>query len=264
MIFPPPLCPGDRVAVVAPSGPFDEGAVRTGIAWLESRYRVKYSPSLFAREGFLAGSDRRRRAELQRALDSDARALVAARGGYGLSRIAHLLDFTRALERPKWLVGFSDFTVMHVEVWRRGLGSVHGSMVGSFADLNETARDQWVAALEAPRETAIFDGLSAWRKGRATGRLVGGNLAMLHACAAAGRLVIPRGAVVLIEDIGERPYRVDRMLSNLITAGHLTRASAVVVGRFTDCVAGPDGRAVEDVLRERLLSLRVPVVADAP
>ena len=87
---------------------------------------------------------------------------------------------------------------------------------------------------------------------------------MLHACAAASRLRIPKGAVVLLEDIGERPYRVDRMLTNLVTGGHLTRASAIAVGSFTDCVAGPDGRSVADVLRDRLRSLGVPVVAGLP
>jgi len=94
--------------------------------------------------------------------------------------------------------------------------------------------------------------------------LVGGNLAMLHACAAAGRLRIPAGAIVMLEDIGERPYRVDRMLTNLMTSGHLARAAGFVVGRFTDCAPGPDQRSVESVVRERLLGLGVPIVADAP
>jgi muramoyltetrapeptide carboxypeptidase len=264
VILPSPLKPGDRVAVVAPSGPFDRAAVEAGIAWLEQRYRVLRRASLFEKDGFLAGSDRRRATELQRALDDDVQAIVAARGGYGLSRIAHQLDFTSALERPRWLVGFSDFTVMHVEAWRRGLCSVHGSMVGSLGTADETVRSQWATTLEYPREAATWRGLSPWRKGRATGPLVGGNLAMLHACAAAGRLKIPRGAVVLLEDVGERPYRVDRMVTNLMTGGHLARASAVLVGHFTDCDSGPNQRTVDDVLKERLRTLGVPVLAEVP
>jgi muramoyltetrapeptide carboxypeptidase len=265
VIFPPPLRAGDRIAVVAPSGSFERAAVEGGIAWLERRYRVSHRSSLFAREGYLAGSDRRRVTELQRALDSeDVRAIVAARGGYGLSRIAHLLDFTAALARPRWLIGFSDFTVMHVEAWRRGLGSIHGAMVGALATLDDGGREQWMQTLERPRKPATWRGLATWRKGRAKGTLVGGNLAMLHACAAAGRLVIPRNAVVLIEDVGERPYRVDRMLTNLITSGHLGRAAAVLVGHFVECGPGPDRRTVEQVLKERLLGLGVPVLAEMP
>jgi muramoyltetrapeptide carboxypeptidase len=264
VIFPPPLRPGDTIAVVAPSGPFDGKAVRAGIAWLEERYRVKYRRSLFAREGFLAGRDQRRIDELQSAFDDDVRAVIAARGGYGLSRIAHLVDWRAVLERPRWIVGFSDFTVLHVEAWRRGLGSIHGAMVGSLGRASERARRQWLATLERPDEERVWKGLAKWAPGRASGTLVGGNLAMLHACAAAARLRIPRGAVVLLEDIGERPYRVDRMITNLVTSGHFGRASAVVVGSFTDCAAGPDRTSVEEVLRERLRPLGIPVVAGLP
>jgi muramoyltetrapeptide carboxypeptidase len=264
VIFPPPLRPGDAIAVVAPSGPFDRKAALLGIAWLKERYRVRYRPSLFAREGYLAGRDQRRIGELQRALDSDVRAVVAVRGGYGLSRIAHLVDWTIAVKRPRWIVGFSDFTVLHAEAWRRGLGSIHGSMVCALGNANRAAKRQWIATLEHPNEECSWPGLARWRKGRAAGALVGGNLAMLHACAAASRLRIPKGAVLLLEDVGERPYRVDRMLTNLITGGHLENASGVVVGSFTDCGAGSDGRAVENVLRERLRSLGVPVVANLP
>ena len=264
MIIPPPLRPGDPIAVVAPSGPFDRASVLAGIAWLEKRYRVIYRRSLFERRGYLAGSDQRRIRELQRALDANVRAVVAARGGYGLSRIAHLIDWRNAKANPRWIVGFSDLTVLHVESWRRGIASIHGSMVGSLGRASAAARAQWVATLEHPKEARRWEGLTTWRKGRASGTLVGGNLAMLHACAAADRLRLPRRAVVLLEDVGERPYRIDRMLTNLVTGGHLARAVAIVVGSFTDCVPGTDKTTAESVLKARLRSLGVPVVAGLP
>ncbi len=264
VIFPPPLRPGDRIAIVAPSGPFDRAAALRGIAWLENRYRVSYRQSLFDRAGYLAGSDARRTDELQRALDSDVCAVVAARGGYGLSRIAHAVDWKRAVARPRWIVGFSDVTVLHVEAWRRGIASAHAPMVCSLGLATEAARRRWVAALERPLDERGWKGLARWRRGRAAGTLVGGDLAILHACAAASRLRIPKGAVVFLEDIGERPYRVDRMLTNLVTGGHLATASGFVVGGFTDCEPGPDRTTVEEVLRERLRTLRVPVVAGLP
>lgn len=264
MKFPPPLRPGDLIEVVAPSSAFDAPAARAGIAWLASRYRVHHRASLFAREGYLAGSDHRRTRELQAALDGQARAVVAARGGYGLSRIVPRLDWRGFMRRPKWLVGFSDFTILHGEAWTRGVASVHASMVCGLATSTEATRSGWIDALEQPARPRRFAGLTSVRAGRARGTLVGGNLAILHASAAAGRLALPPGAVLLLEDIGERPYRVDRMLSNLIDGGHLSAVAAAVIGEFTACTAGPDGREVGEVIAERLRTLNVPVVTGLP
>ena len=264
VIFPPPLHPGDTVAIVAPSGPFDRAAALAGIAWLARRYRVVYGKTLFARDGYLAGSDRRRIGELQKALDADVRAVIAARGGYGLGRIASLVDWRAARKRPKWLVGFSDFTVLHAESWRRGIATVHAPMVCALASATASARRHWIATLEDPMRERRWTGLARWRSGRAAGTLVGGNLAVLHSLAAAHRLRFPKRTIVFLEDIGERPYRVDRMLTDLLTGGHLSRAAGIVVGDFTDCGAGPDGRTIEQVLRERLGELDVPVAAGFP
>ena len=124
------------------------------------------------------------------------------------------------------------------------LASIHGAMVGSLDASSEAARAQWIATLESPtRERMVLAARDLAPRSR-QGRLVGGNLAMLHACAAAGRLTSRRGSVLLIEDIGERPYRVDRMLTNSMAGGHLGRASAVLVGELHDCDAGPDGTTV--------------------
>jgi len=264
VIFPSPLAPGDTVAVVAPSGPFDRAAALAGVAWLRRRYRVVHGATLFARDGYLAGSDGRRMRELQKALDADVKAVVAARGGYGLGRIASLIEWRGALQKPKWLVGFSDFTVLHAEAWRRGLATVHAPMVCTLGGAALATRRQWIDTLEDPLRERRWTGLKPWRPGRAAGPLVGGNLAILHSMAAAGRLRFPKGAVVLLEDIGERPYRVDRMLTDLLAGGHLSRAAGVVVGDFTDCGAGPDGADIGAVLRERLLILRVPIAAGFP
>ena len=264
MIFPSPLEPGDAVAVVAPSGPFDRAAALAGIAWLAHRYRVVYGKTLFARQGYLAGTDRRRITELQKALDSDVKAVLAARGGYGLGRIASLVDWRVALRRPKWLVGFSDFTVLHAESWRRGLATMHAPMVCTLGVASSATKRRWIDAVEDPMRERSWKGLAPWRRGRAAGTLVGGNLAILHSMAAAGRLRLPKDAVVLLEDIAERPYRVDRMVTDLVEGGHLKRAAGILVGDFTDCTPGPDGCTVEQVLRERLCALGIPIVAGFP
>jgi muramoyltetrapeptide carboxypeptidase len=220
---------------------------------------------VFARDGYLAGPDARRLAELNHALrDPDARAIVAVRGGYGLTRIAHAADIAALRANPKWVVGFSDVTALHVEVGRAGVASIHGFNVGSLGRGDSLGRARWIEALEHPGAPRTVDGLTAWRAGRATGLLAGGNLTVLFTCAAAGRLALPDGCVLLVEDVGEAPYRVDRMLSALLAGGYLDRICGVLVGDFVDAPPGRYGVPVDAVLKERLLGLGVPVLAGLP
>lgn len=264
MIVPPALTPGARIRVIAPSSAFDRTLALRGIGWLAERYRVEFSWQSFARDGFLAGSDERRLAELDDALRcKDLYAIAAARGGYGLSRIAHLADWASLRARPKWIIGFSDVTVLHVEAQAHGVCSVHADNVAGLGRGDARARELWRRVLEAPAESRVFSGLSPWRGGLARGPLAGGNLSLLFACQAAGRLRLPAGAVLAIEDVSEAAYRVDRMLSALLVGGVFDRVSAVLVGDFSEC--GPSrGVSVEAVLRERLGTLRVPVLAGLP
>jgi muramoyltetrapeptide carboxypeptidase len=264
--IPPPLVPGDTVVVVAPSGPFPHDELWRGLAWLGMRYRVRMAPGVFARDGYLAGSDARRRAELEAAFaDPEAKAIVAVRGGYGALRVAHDLDWGALARRPRWIVGFSDVTVLHAMAWREGVASIHGpNVMGLGWPASSIVRAAWIAALERPTSLRAWDGLRVLHGGRATGPLVGGNLAMVHAMAAAGRLVIPQGAVLALEDVTEAPYRVDRMLTSLALGGHLARASAIVFGGFDRCPPGVDGRTVDEVLEERTRALGIPVLAHGP
>ncbi|HWP06755.1 MAG TPA: LD-carboxypeptidase [Polyangiaceae bacterium] len=259
-IVPPPLRPGDRIAVIAPSSPFDRTHVLRGLGWLGERYKVTFDPTLFERAGYLAGSDERRLAELDRFLrDSSVGAIVAVRGGYGLTRIAERADFAALRAAPKWLVGFSDVTALHVEALRAGVASLHAQNVGGLGQGDAHARDAFVRALERPLAESSHE-LTSIRPGRARGPLVGGNLSLLAACATAGRLRLPAGAILALEDVTEQAYRVDRLLTSLIGAGALDGVGGVVVGDFTDC---PPSAGVEAyaVLRERLGELRVPVAS---
>lgn len=265
MLCPPPLRPGDSISVIAPSSPFDDTLVLRGLGWLSTRYRVHFSREMFRRTGFLAGSDERRTAELNRALnDPAARAIVAARGGYGLNRIAHQAALRALLDRPKWIVGFSDVTALHVEAQRVSVASLHAHNVAGLGRGDAIARERWIAALERPTAARPFEGLSVWRPGSARGTLVGGNLTVLCACALAGRLSWPPGSVLLLEDVGEAPYRLDRALSTLWVGGLLDSVGAVLLGDFHECDPGRHGTTAEQVLRERLLQLRVPVLAGLP
>jgi muramoyltetrapeptide carboxypeptidase len=224
------------------------------------------SSGCFARDGFLAGSDARRREELERAMrDPSVKAIVAARGGYGATRIAHELPWDELARAPKWIVGFSDVTALHAMAWRAGVASVHApNVTGLGRDVSVRTRAAWLYALERPRTARSWKGLRIVVGGEASGPIVGGYLAVLEAMAAAQALVLPQGAVLAIEDVTERPYRIDRMLTALRTGRWLERLSAVVVGEFDQCAPGPDGRTAESVLDERTRDLGIPVVAGAP
>jgi muramoyltetrapeptide carboxypeptidase len=251
--------------VVAPSSPFEPVLAWVGLGFLAKRYRIRFDRGLFSRAGYLAGSDERRRAELALALeDPSVKAIVAARGGYGASRIVHDLDFEALRCSPRWIVGFSDITALHAEAWRVGVCSLHASHVTSLGRGDAVLRSSFIRALEAPFAETAFRGLATLRPGRAEGPLVGGNLTLLQACAAAGRLTLPDGCVLLLEDVTECPYRIDRMLTSLEAGGHFAHVAAFVLGEFFRCDPGPDGVRAEDVVRDRLARLGVPVVAGLP
>jgi muramoyltetrapeptide carboxypeptidase len=265
LAIPAPVEPGDLVVVVAPSSPFPVDGLWRGLAWLRSRYRIRIDRSAFDRSAYLAGSDARRRAELERAFaDPEAKAIVAVRGGYGAMRVADDLPWEAFARRPKWIVGFSDVTALHAMAWRSGVAAVHGPNVTGLGPQVPRVRAAWLAAVERPTASRVWRGLRVLHGGQARGPIVGGNLSIVHAMAAAGRLVLPVGAIVALEDVTEAPYRVDRMLTSLLVGGHLARASAIVFGGFDRCPPGPDGRTVDDVLEERTRDLGVPVLAGAP
>jgi muramoyltetrapeptide carboxypeptidase len=266
LVFPQALSPGDLVAVVAPSSPFPRDELLRGLAWLRSRYRIRVTSGAFSRDGFLAGTDERRTKELAAAIaDDEVRAIVAARGGYGALRLLEHVSMEALARRPKWIVGFSDVTVLHAMAWGSGVASVHApNVTGLGRDCTPSERAAWLACVERPGAPRSWSGLRVLRAGRARGPIVGGNLALVHALAAAGRLRVPQGAVLALEDVTEAPYRVDRMLTSLRLGGHLARASAIVLGGFDRCTPGSDGRTVDEVLEDRLGDLGVPVVAGAP
>ncbi len=255
---PPALRRGSRVAVVSPSGPADWRPFWAGIAWLRGRYEVVVAAATLeslkfpgfalrgAHPGYLAGADEARLASVEEAFaDRRIEAVFAARGGYGAPRIVE--EFERRCTASKWLVGFSDVTSLHQARVAGGHMSLHGANVTGLAAAHPADRRALLAALEGE----AFHPLATPRTlnpGAARGVVVGGNLALVHAEAAAGRWRAPDGAIVVLEDVGERPYRIDRLLTTLGPA--LATAGAVVFGDFTEAMPGPDGVTVDDVLED--------------
>ena len=257
--------------MVAPASPFDREELFRGLAWLRTRYRLTLSSSLLSRSGFLAGDDARRAGELASAMvHPEVEAIVCARGGYGAMRILDALPWATFAARPRWIAGFSDVTALHLTAASHGVCSLHAmNVTGLGRKITAQERQTLIHALEG-QPLAPWEGLQLLHAGtrathpRARGPLFGGNLTLVASMAAAGRLAVPEGAIVLLEDVTERPYRIDRMLTALRLGNHLARASALVFGGFTECAPGPDGVTTDQVLRERSADLGIPVLAGAP
>ena len=263
MIVPPPIRPGSTVAIVAPASPFDREELFRGLAWLQTRYRLRAWDGLFSRTGYLAGDDARRAAELTRAMrDPSIDAIVCARGGYGVTR---LLDRIPWDDLPaKWIVGFSDITAIHLELQARNICSIHGpNVTGLGRKVTAAERLSLLSALEGGPPD-VFRDLERIAPGDAEGVVVGGNLALVDAMAAAGRLHVPDGAILVLEEVTERPYRIDRFLSSLRLSGVFARCSAIVFGSFTQCEPGPDGFTVRDVLDQLARDVPIPIAMNAP
>jgi muramoyltetrapeptide carboxypeptidase len=275
VILPPKLRRGDPVRVVAPSGPFDPAALERGLAVLSDRLGLvpRMRSDVTARRGYLAGDDGRRAEEWREAVaDPEARAIFCARGGYGAMRILPAVDPAPLLARPKVVVGFSDVTALHAVLNRAGVATVHGPVVTQLGRAPDDAVRHLEALLfEEPPRPGAWDvpapgaGLIAERTvspGRASGPLLGGTLTLLAHLA--GTPYAPRleGAILLLEDVGEKPYRIDRCLTQLRLSGALAGIAGLALGRFTDCDDG--GLLAADVVREAALALGVPAVEGLP
>jgi muramoyltetrapeptide carboxypeptidase len=261
---PEALYPGARVRLIAPSGVFDRALFEAGAARLAARYDVAFDEGIFATKGYLAGDDARRATELEEAIaDPHCQAIVCARGGYGAMRIVPRVPLARLARRPTLLVGFSDVTALHVAWQRARVTSVHAPMVATLGKLDDALLARWIRRIEGEVSPPV-EGLRTLVAGEAEGVLVGGNLSILHALEGTPYSAHAIGRVVFLEDVGEAPYRVDRMLTTLRLSGFFDGVRAVVLGAFTRSAPGPDGTTVEDVLRERLGDLEVPVVAGLP
>ena len=259
MRAPPALRPGDPIVVVAPSGPVPEARYARGLARLEARYDVRTTSRIFERTGYLAGNDDARLAELDEAFASDAKAIVCARGGYGLMRLLPRL----APVRDKLVVGFSDVTALHALLAGAGLRSIHGPVVTQLGELALDDVESLFSLLEGGTGAPIDDLDSVGTTATVEGHLVGGNIELVSSLVGTPWAYALRGNVLLLEEVGERPYRIDRQLTQLLLAGALDGVAAIVVGDLVQCdeTEGPTAR---EVVIERLRGLGVPILTGLP
>lgn len=273
---PPPLRSGDRIGIVAPAGPVDPEPLEAGINVIRRYgFEVIPAPHLYKRTGFFAGTDRERAADLLAMLeDPSIHAVLCARGGYGSQRLLPLLSGAIPTMAPKLFVGYSDITALHALLQRSGWITWHGPMPGEWSRLRDggASVDALFAALtgrfgsEGEVPVTQFQGLKTLLDGLARGRLVGGNLSVVAALLGSEYEVQTEGAILFLEEVGEAPYRIDRMLSSLELAGKLQKVNGVLLGAFTGCEPAPGSPNVsaEQVLRSYFLPRGIPVLAGYP
>ncbi|MCK6521721.1 LD-carboxypeptidase [Myxococcota bacterium] len=261
---PPLLFPGARIGVFAPSGVFNPERLQAGWDLAEAwGLELVPSPNLGQRHRFLAGDDEARLADLRWALtDPSLDGAWMARGGYGLGRLLSKVDWSTIQPRP--VIGFSDGTALHSALWGHArLLGVHGPVLHSLA-VSDAPSQGRLRSLLMEGATTRWEG-EVWVEGEAEGPLVGGNLCVLATLCGTPHQLNARGAILALEDIAEPAYKLDRMLNQLREAGVLAGVRAVVLGEFFQCLAPPDADwTVQDVLREALAPLGVPVLAGLP
>ncbi|MEH0823819.1 MULTISPECIES: S66 peptidase family protein [unclassified Micromonospora] len=269
---PPVLRPGDTVMLVSPSGPTRPERVARGVELLTGwGLRPVLAPNAYARRGYLAGDDALRAADLNTAFaDPEVRGVICTRGGYGAQRVVDLIDMAAVRRDPKVVAGFSDITALQFALWRGArLASVHGPGAAWLDERTPLRSAESLHAVLMTTEpvtvaaTPDEETFAVRVPGRAVGPLLGGNLCLITASIGTPDMPDLTGAVLLIEEVQEPPYKVDRMLTHLRRAGVLDGIAGVAVGQFTECADGWDTTIV-DVLTECLGDLGVPVLGGLP
>jgi len=268
---PPPLSPGARVALVCPSGPLagPEDLERAEANAREMGWEPVAGPSVLARDGYLAGTDQQRLDDLNGALRDDSMdGIWCVRGGYGAMRLLEGIEYSALRHRPRAFMGYSDITALHAALGMRcGLVTYHAPVAR--AELTPFTRDSLSrAVVQGVDPCGHADAARTLRGGRARGRVVGGNLAMLAALAGTAFAPNYENAIVVIEDVNEDVYRIERMLLTLRLGDAFATCTGLVFGAFTNTPQErPDhggSRSIEAVLQELSDQLRVPCMAGAP
>jgi muramoyltetrapeptide carboxypeptidase len=259
---PPRLEPGDKIGIVAPASPFDQDKFDQGIDVLKAMgFEPVFPESLFKKERYLAGSDQHRAELFNRFFEDDEiQAIVCARGGYGSMRMLKGIDFQLIRERPKLVVGFSDATALLWSLYQQcGLQTLHGPTITTLGHADSLTRTSLFTALTSSQQVTleVSDGKTI-QAGSATGIVAGGNLTTL--CHLVGTPFAPlfNNHIVLLEDRGEAPYRIDRMLSQMKMADSFNGAAGIVLGSFEGCGSVEE---IHTIVKEVFRPMQIPILS---
>lgn len=266
-IFPRPLQKGDTIAIVSPASIIDPTLVERAASSLSSLdYNVKIMPHALSTYGSYAGSIENRLADLTDALlDPTVRAILCSRGGYGCVHLLDAIDSLNIEADPKWLIGFSDVSALHALMSKHNIVSIHGSMAKALAlePLDTPFNSMLLNMLRGERPTLQFPGHKYNRQGTTTGRLVGGNLAVLQALIGT-HYDIFNDAILFIEDVAEPIYKIERILYQLRLTGRLSSLKGLIIGQFTLYEADKNFSNIYDMIAPMLYGLNIPIAFDAP
>ena len=261
---------GDTVAIVAPAGFLkDPDALDDGIALLKKwGLEVVLGTHVYDQHNHFAGSDQDRAADVQWAMDdSSIKAIWCAKGGYGTVRIMEYLDFTNFKENPKWIIGYSDITVLHNALYVMGIESIHGFMASSNSSMEERKTENNLRkALFGKNISYKIKSSDQNKPGNGEGRLIGGNLSLISSLLGTPYAINPENSILFIEDIGEQLYRVDRMMMSLKLNGFFEQCKGVIIGGITNIPENdpPFGMTLEELVTDVVDNPSIPIIFDFP
>ncbi len=270
MIFPAYLRPGDRIRIVSPAGKVPKEKVLPGVELLQDEgFEVLVGKHVFDKHFQFSGTDQQRLADFQEAIDDPkAKAIVCARGGYGSVRIVEKINYLPLLKTPKWLVGFSDVTVFHAVFNKLGMASIHGAMPGFFLENKKPTKSFFslIELLTSGKSQIESAANPLNRAGIASGELVGGNLSLMYSLQGTPWQLQTSGKILMIEDLAEYLYHLDRMMQNLRLSGQLRDLAGLVVGGFTEMKDNdsPFGKTSGEIIMEAVQDYQFPVCFDFP
>lgn len=272
MKLPPYLQPGDTIAITCPAGYMPLEKAQTCIHTLQQwGYEVLVGKTLGSKsKNYFSGTDEDRLNEFQAMLDTpEVKAILCGRGGYGVSRIIEQLDFTQFKKNPKWIIGFSDITVLHAHINRNyKIATLHAPMAAAFNDGG--FKNKYVQSLKHALEGKPANYTCKSHKfnttGSATGELIGGNLALLAHLVGSSSDIQTKNKILFLEDVGEQHYNVDRMMIQLKRSGKLKQLAGLIIGGFTDMqdTQRPFGKKVYQIIKEHIAEYKYPVCFGFP
>ncbi len=262
--YPEFLKPGDEIRIISPSGNIEPELIDGAKLQIE-KWGYKPMEGMFTRKvyGRFSGNEQERFTDLQQALDDpNVKAILCSRGGYGLAQIIDRIDFTRFQENPKWVIGFSDITILHEALLKNGVVSIHSGMAKQLTEQANDAQPNVLLEniLKGKFPTYKVVANSNNRFGKAKGRLIGGNLSVFMGMRATPFDMQYKGGILFIEDVGEKPYQIDRMMQNLRLSGALSQLSGLIVGQFTETEEDPDMHAtIYEIIANTVKDYSYPV-----
>jgi muramoyltetrapeptide carboxypeptidase len=275
ILKPPALKKGDVIGIVSPaSSPDDFTRIEQGVKYLESLgYRVKLGKHIFKRYGYLSSTDDERADDLNEMFaDEKVKAIICVRGGYGTPRLLDKVDYNLIKKKPKIFVGYSDITALQLAIFKKtGLVTFSGPMlaVDIYSNFDSFAEEFFwriLTSREKKIEIKNPNGveLNTLKSGKATGTLLGGNLSLIASIMGTKYQPSFNDSVLVIEDIGEEPYRIDRYLSQLKNSGVLYKINACILGQFTDCAPKEPEKSLtlEQIFNDYLGNLKIPVISN--